>query len=220
MTTPKTPTKGRQTRTPPVAVSQVRPADFTAQRERLGLTQHHLAKMFGYTRQQIGNYESGRQPVPAIVALAMKGVQADAGNAASDRALQRALARTGGKMVDLVRRLAKPLAQVVAQTAFFNVDWEKEIQRHLFEAANLLDDAELIEDGVRLSPFAAHLTYIEGWDLFWNEEQQRLEIQADIELNILPDDAAALEYVRRRAAEGSKLHRLALAIHDRPGWLE
>lgn len=85
----------------------------------------------------------------------------------------------------------------------------------LAQLAGLLDDSALVKDG-DLSPLAAYLAKIDGWGLFWEDEEQqgRLEIQRDDSRAVFVDDEAAIAHVRQRAAAGSKLHRLALAIHQ------
>ena len=48
------------------------PADLTAARQRLGLTQAGLAPLVGYSRDQIGRMEGGHTPLPVALALAVR----------------------------------------------------------------------------------------------------------------------------------------------------
>ena len=49
----------------------------------------------------------------------------------------------------------------------------------------------------------------EGWMVF-----NDCEIQYDMEGDIFDNDDDAIEFVRKRAAEGSAMHQLALQVHD------
>ena len=46
-------------------------------RERLGLTQEELAKRLGRKRLSIIRYESGESPVPKVIELALKTIEAE-----------------------------------------------------------------------------------------------------------------------------------------------
>lgn len=48
------------------------PADFTATRRALGLTQAQLGEAIGLTGRMIRYYESGEKPIPKTVELAMQ----------------------------------------------------------------------------------------------------------------------------------------------------
>ena len=48
------------------------PADLTAARQRLGLTQAGLAPLVGYSRDQIGRMEGGHTPIPVALSLALR----------------------------------------------------------------------------------------------------------------------------------------------------
>ena len=48
------------------------PADLTAARQRLGLTQAALAPLVGYSRDQIGRMEGGHTPIPVALSLAVR----------------------------------------------------------------------------------------------------------------------------------------------------
>lgn len=48
------------------------PADLTEARKRLGVTQAQLAKLVGYSRDQIGRMEGGHTPIPVALALAVR----------------------------------------------------------------------------------------------------------------------------------------------------
>jgi DNA-binding XRE family transcriptional regulator len=53
------------------------PEAFRAWRKRVGLTQEQLATLFDLGRRTIGYYEDGTLLVPRVVALAMKGYEAE-----------------------------------------------------------------------------------------------------------------------------------------------
>lgn len=48
------------------------PADLTAARQTLGLTQAALAPLVGYSRDQIGRMEGGHTPTPVALSLAIR----------------------------------------------------------------------------------------------------------------------------------------------------
>lgn len=48
------------------------PANLTAARQRLGLTQAGLAPIVGYSRDQIGRMEGGHTPIPVALDLAVR----------------------------------------------------------------------------------------------------------------------------------------------------
>lgn len=54
-----------------------RPEAFRAWRKKVGLTQDQLAVLFDISRRTIGYYEDGTLLVPRVVALAMKGYEAE-----------------------------------------------------------------------------------------------------------------------------------------------
>jgi DNA-binding XRE family transcriptional regulator len=59
-----------------------RPEDVRAWRKKVGLSQEQLAALFDLGRRTIGYYEDGTLLVPRVVALAMKGYEAERGAAA------------------------------------------------------------------------------------------------------------------------------------------
>lgn len=56
----------------------------------------------------------------------------------------------------------------------------------------------------------------EGWDLFVRDDDGSYEIEALDEDTTFGDDATAIEFVVRRALEGSKSHLLAIWLDGRP----
>lgn len=54
-----------------------RPTDFRSWRKKVGLNQAQLAEIFGLSRRTIGYYEDGTLLIPRVVALAMKGYEAE-----------------------------------------------------------------------------------------------------------------------------------------------
>lgn len=85
--------------------------------------------------------------------------------------------------------------------------------KSLASSINLLDDGEIVAEG-DLTPLAKHVASLEGWGLFWNEAEERLEIERDDTRAIFADDKAAYRHVFTKARAGSKLHRLALELHE------
>lgn len=53
------------------------PEEFRSWRKRVGLTQEQLAALFDRGRRTIGYYEDGTLLVPRVVALAMRGYEAE-----------------------------------------------------------------------------------------------------------------------------------------------
>ena len=54
------------------------PAEFTAQRKQIGLTQAGLAARLGLTARAIQHYEGGTRPIPVTVTLALDAIAARA----------------------------------------------------------------------------------------------------------------------------------------------
>jgi transcriptional regulator with XRE-family HTH domain len=48
------------------------PADLTAARKSLGLSQGQLAERLGYKRLAVARWETGVHPVPQVVAIAVR----------------------------------------------------------------------------------------------------------------------------------------------------
>jgi transcriptional regulator with XRE-family HTH domain len=57
---------------PAATGSPMTPADLTARREQLGYSQHELARRLGVNQASISRWESGRQPIPAWLPLALE----------------------------------------------------------------------------------------------------------------------------------------------------
>jgi len=58
--------------------AQAEPVDFTAWRAAHGLSLTEAAHSLGLSRRAVAYYESGTKPVPRVVALALKGFDAQA----------------------------------------------------------------------------------------------------------------------------------------------
>jgi hypothetical protein len=84
----------------------------------------------------------------------------------------------------------------------------------LLRAANVLDDDDLAGE-FALTPLGKNIASIEGWGVFLNTSTDCSEIMYDDDdkRSVFTDDDAAVAYVRETAGT-SKLHRLALAIHN------
>lgn len=55
----------------------------------------------------------------------------------------------------------------------------------------------------------------EGWGLFCHDQDENLHhIERDDEAGVFVDDEAAIEFIQKRASEGSAIHALALAAHN------
>lgn len=52
------------------------PEEFKHRREELGLSQSELSRMLGVPRLTVWRWEHGRQAVPAIMRMALRGVEA------------------------------------------------------------------------------------------------------------------------------------------------
>jgi DNA-binding transcriptional regulator YiaG len=52
------------------------PAELTARREELGLTQSELARMLDVPRAYVWRWEDGRYRVPPLMDMALRGVEA------------------------------------------------------------------------------------------------------------------------------------------------
>jgi len=48
------------------------PAEFTAIRTGLGLTQTQLARMIGYGQQHVSDIETGKKPIQQVTSLAIR----------------------------------------------------------------------------------------------------------------------------------------------------
>lgn len=56
----------------------------------------------------------------------------------------------------------------------------------------------------------------EGWAIFeLGGDGDGFELQRDDAMSVFKSDASAMRYVRRRAAEGSEIHKLALHLVSR-----
>lgn len=133
---------------------------FRAWCQRMELSQTEAAEIFGYSRGWIGQFDRGTKLIPKVLALAMRGYEAD----------------------------RKP--------------------------PNVKHVLVFVHDGC-LTQLGEEVAAGEGWGLFWNPDTERMEIQRIDNAVTFIDDAAAVSQVRQRAAAGSKLHQLALELHDK-----
>lgn len=91
--------------------------------------------------------------------------------------------------------------------------WLEDVHDKLIICCNFLADHQLVKHG-DLTPLASHIAQYEGWSLFNAEDDaypgeiQRLDDSAKF-----ADDEAAIRHVTQTAEGGSKLHRLAMALH-------
>lgn len=126
----------------------------------------------------------------------------------------------------LLARAAERLAEAAINQRMLDNDenlglddsggWIEETTALLFEIADVLDYDRLALNGT-FTELGSHLASLEGWNLFNGGAGEMGEIQRDDEAENFGSDDAAIEWVRSRAtsgATGSKLHQIALAIHQ------
>lgn len=104
------------------------------------------------------------------------------------------------------------------QLAAFDTDTElsQTAVARLTDMLPFLPDHEIASDG-GLSWAAHAIARSEGWSVWWNEDKNIPTIQPDRSQAKFKSDKQALAYVRQRAEAGSRLHRLALAMHESRG---
>lgn len=135
---------------------------------------------------------------------------------------------------ELLHRAALRLAEAACDISAMAKDdgrladpWENDYESWLdatkpllFEIADNMPYDMLVRDG-NFTEFSRMLASLEGWNMFESGDRG-LEIERDDEADIFASDEAARKFVRERAATddngfskpGSKLHQIALALHQ------
>lgn len=164
---------------------------FRDWRLRNNLNQAQVAEALDIAKRTVGGYDRGQDPVPRAIELAMLGYECK----------------------PLLTQAADAIAGLLESDSPRD-DTALQAKSVLLTLLDHMDDIEIAADG-GLGNAAAAIAALEGWGVYWSDKHWRPYIGRDPTRNVFLDDAKALAHVRRQAKAGSRLHKLALMLHNR-----